>query len=69
MPKPQTCQMENHIDSLHRASNIEGIRDIAAENLEILLPQMIGEVLKSAVGEIVHHANLATLFHQAIYKV
>jgi hypothetical protein len=69
MPDSQTCQVKNNIDSLHCTCNIEGIGDILAEELEVLLSQVMGEIFKFAVGEIVDYTNRAALFHKGIHKV
>lgn len=61
--------MKNHIDSLHCTFNIEGISDISVEELEDLLPQVMGDIFKFAVGEIVHYTDLAALFYEAIHEV
>ena len=69
MPEPQTCQMKNDVDSLHCTFNIEGISDISVEEFEVLLSQVMGEIFKFAVGEIVHYTDLTALFYEAIREV
>ena len=69
MPDSQTCQVKNCIDLLHCAFNIEGIGDIPAEELEALLSQVMGEIFKFAVDEIIDYTNPAALFYKAIHKV
>lgn len=61
--------MKNHIDSLHCTFSIEGISDISVKELEDLLPQVMGDIFKFAVGEIVHYTDLAAFFYKVIHEV